>query len=227
METLIIDDEYYFSHLEPLSTTLLWDRSYGKATIIESKLINYTPALKLTGPCFLVETRGHILPVVHALHTIPENHVLVINDLCETDDTYHYDALLGDIIAESARLQKCRGIVVFGHIRDVDAIRRLGVPLWAKGISIKPAKLGSEIKSFPEELVIDYNRFRRGDWLIGDENGLILIRQESLRLILKAAEFKNKREVCCIQRIQSGEKISDQMNMENYLKGQGKITIDF
>jgi regulator of RNase E activity RraA len=227
MEKLIIDDDYYFSHLEPLSTTLLWDRSYGKASIIETKLINFTPNLKLTGPCFLVETRGQILPVIHALHAIPENHVLVINDLCETEDTYHYDALLGDIIAESARLQKLKGIVVFGHVRDVEAIRKLGVPLWAKGISIRAARLGTEIRSFPEELVIDYTKFRKGDWLIGDENGLILIKQESLRVIIKAAEFKNKKEVCCIQRIQSGEKISDQMNMENYLKGEGKIKIEF
>lgn len=227
MHKLIIDHEYYFSHLEPLSTTLLWDRSYGSATIIESKLINYTPALKMAGPCFLVETKGEILPVVHALHTIPENHILVINDLRETEETYHYDALLGDIIAESARLQKLKGIVVFGHIRDVEAIRRLGVPLWAKGISIRPAKLGTEIRPFPEELVIEFNRFRKGDWLVGDENGLILIKQESLRVIIKAAEFKNKKEICCIQRIQSGEKISDQMNMENYLKGEGKITIGF
>lgn len=227
MEKLIIDNAYYFSKLQKLSTTLLWDRSYGKATIVESKLINYTPTLKLMGPCFLVETRGQILPVIQALHSIPENHVLVINDLRETDETYHHDALLGDIIAESAKLQKLSGIVVFGHVRDIEMIRQISMPLWAKGISIKPAKLGSDVKSLPEELIVDYTTIRKGDWLVGDENGLIMIRQEALRVIIKAAEFKNKKENCCIRRIQSGEKISDQMNMEKYLNSEGKIIIEF
>lgn len=223
MAELKISTKSFISKIKNLSTTVLWDKSFGNAIIINEKLNNYTPDLKLAGPVFIVNVNNDILPVIQALHSIPENHILVVNNI--NKDTS--DALLGDILFTAAKLQKLSGIVVFGKIRDIDTAAEIKIPLWARGTSINPAKLGCISEKFPNEIEIDQKTIRQGDWLIGDGDGLISIRKENLRIIIKSAEFKNKLERSYITRLKEGNRISDLMNLENFLQGKGEIIIDF
>jgi len=219
---LIISEEEYISKLKKLSTTLLWDRSYGNAVVIKDPPRNFSNVEKIAGPVFLVNTPGTILPVLEALHVIPENHVLVINNTVKS-----VEALLGDIIVESAKLQNLAGIVVFGNIRDVEVIANLDFPVWAFGVSVKAAPLGSPVCAFPQETYLGECLVRKGDWLLADKNGMISIQAEKLRLIIKSAEVKNRKENECIQRIRSGERITSQMNLESFLYADGKLIVEF
>jgi regulator of RNase E activity RraA len=222
MSLLRISDEEFIGKLKRLSTTLLWDRSYGNASIIQVALTNFSKAEKLAGPAFLVSTEGGIMPVLQALHLIPVNHVLVVNNTSGSTD-----ALLGDIIVESARLQQLAGIIVFGNIRDVEVIEKMDFPVWAIGVSIQAAKLGLAVESLPDEIFIDKTLVKKGDWLMGDKNGLISIDKEKLRLVIKSAEVKNRKENACVQKILSGIPITEQMNLESFLSGSGELIVEF
>ena len=222
MDSLDLTTENFIQKLKRLSTTLIWDRSYGHATMCGENLINYTIGLKIAGPVFIVETSGEIMPVLEALNQIPPHHILFINDLSDKNQ-----ALLGDIISESAMYQKLAGIVVFGRIRDVEVISGMTIPVWAKGASIAAAALGTPIRSFPKATSVDGITINKGDWILGDANGMVAINADKLRLVIKSAEVKNRKENACLQRIRAGEMIAEQMNLTAFLDRKGELIIDF
>ncbi|MGJ1439615.1 RraA family protein [Sphingobacterium multivorum] len=206
---------------DKLTTTLVWDKSYGNSFMLQD-LINITPDIKVNGPAFVIETNGEILPVLQALHRIPENHVLVVKDIGEG-----HKALLGDIVVKSARLQNLAGIIVYGAIRDVDEIPKLGVAVWAKNTVIEAAALGEPIGELPESVKIGSAVINNGDWMFADANGIIVIKKEKIRLVLKSSELKNRNEKECVARIEQGERITDQMNLENFINHNECLKVPF
>jgi regulator of RNase E activity RraA len=214
--------EGFASKINNLSAAVLWDRSYGSATIVKEKMINYTPGKKLVGPAFLVNVENSILPIIQALDVIQEHYVLVVNDLSAEGD-----ALLGDIIMSAAKNQRLGGILVFGIVRDVESAPKIGIPVWAKGTTVKPAPLGSPAGSFPGQIEVNGLSIHQGDWIVGDSDDLLVIDQEKIRFVIKSAELKNKKESRYITTLNSGNKISDLMNLQQFLQGEGELVIEF
>ncbi len=222
MKKLDISITTFIKKVNVLSTTVLWDRSYNNGIIVKEDIINYTPTLKLAGPCFLVNVKNNILPIIQALDIISEDHILVVNDLNDIGD-----ALLGDIIMTAAKQQNLAGIVVIGNIRDSFSTPSIGLPLWAKSTSINPAKLGEACTSFPNKIEVKGGVIHNGDWLVGDKDGVISLDRNKIRFIIKAAELKNKRENKYIEKLKSGERLSDLMNLEGFLNRKEEIIVDF
>jgi regulator of RNase E activity RraA len=190
--------------------------------MISAPIKNYVPDKLLVGPAYPVIVRNSILPVLQALDETPANYVLVISDVAESKV-----ALLGEIIATAARQQQLGGIVCFGAIRDVDQIREIGIPVWAQGACPDAAPLGEPISSLPESLEVNGCLVRRGDWLFGDEDGLVCVEQEWARHVIKAAQIKAKRESLFVDRLECGERLSDMMNLEGFLHRGEDIVVEF
>lgn len=222
MQKLNTSNAAFIAKIDRLSTAVLWDKCYDNAVIINEDLINYTPARKLIGPAFIVNVENSILPVIQALDNISEDEVLVVNDLSENGD-----ALLGDIIMSAARNQGVSGILVFGKVRDVDSAETIGIPVLAMGTTVQAAKLGDPVEQFPDEIVRNRQTIQQGDWLVADSDDLICIKKDKIRLVIKAAEIKNKQENHYIARLNDGGRIADMMNLKAYLNGTGELVIDF
>jgi 4-hydroxy-4-methyl-2-oxoglutarate aldolase len=221
-DTLDISVEAFASKIKKLSAAVLWDRSYGSAVIVKENLINYNPGAMLAGPAFLVNVENSILPIIQALDVIPEHHVLVVNDLSDKGD-----ALLGDIIMAAAHSQRVAGILAFGIIRDVASAPKIGIPVWAKGTTVKAATLGAPTDIFPEAIDVGAVTIRAGDWIVGDSDDLLVIDQEKIRFVIKSAELKNKKENRYIANLNEGKRISEMMNLHQYLRGEGELIIEF
>jgi 4-hydroxy-4-methyl-2-oxoglutarate aldolase len=222
MAVLDISIESYISKIKHLSAAVLWDRSYEAAFIVKDKFIDFTPGNKLIGPTWLVNVENSILPIIQALDSIPEHHVLVVNNL-----SVDGDALLGDIIMTAAKKQAVAGILVFGKIRDTASAAAIGLPVWAKGTTVKPAPLGDPVGAFPLEIEVAGGIIRQGDWIVGDCDDLICIDKESIRFIIKSAEVKNKKENRYIDKLNSGNKLADLMHLKEFLQGTGDLIIEF
>jgi regulator of RNase E activity RraA len=221
-DTLDISIEAFASKIKTLSAAVLWDRSYGSGTIVKDKLINYTPGTILAGPAFIVNVENSILPIIQALDVIPEHHVLVVNDLSDKGD-----ALLGDIIMTAAHRQDVAGILTFGIIRDAASAPKIGIPVWARGTTVKAATLGAPTEIFPQTIDVGDVTIRAGDWIVGDSDDLLVIDQEKIRFVIKSAELKNKKENRYISSLNEGNRISEMMNLHQYLRGEGELIIEF
>jgi len=104
-------------------------------------------------------------------------------------------AVWGELATHSAVQRKLAGVVIHGAIRDTPEIRRLQFPAFAK---IVTARAG-EPKGYGEigvPLEVQGIRIETGDWIVGDDDGVICIPQKQAVEIANRAmdrlEFENR-----------------------------------
>ena len=116
-------------------------------------------------------------------------------DMCQPGDVLVIDAggvapaVWGELATNSAVNRKLAGVVVHGAIRDTRDIERLGIPVFARHVCAQagePKGLG-EIGG---TLRIDGLDCRPGDWIVGDEDGVVVIPKA------KAVDTANRAMYC-------------------------------
>lgn len=139
-----------------------------------------TSSVKMAGPAVTVRTYpGDWAKPVQAIDLANEGDVIVI------DAGGVPPAVWGELATNSALNKKLSGVVIFGGIRDVEDIRKLKFPAFAALITPQ----AGEPKGFGEinvPVTISGIKIRPGDWVVGDDDGVIVIPQES------AVEFTNR-----------------------------------
>lgn len=137
----------------------------GALTAISS----LSPGMRMIGPVVTVRTYpGDWAKPVQAITEAKEGEVIVI------DAKNLGPAVWGELATESCLQRRLGGVVVWGGVRDVDAIRTLGFPTFS---SLRMPNAG-EPKGFGEinvPIVIDGQRIEPGDWAIGDDSGVVIV----------------------------------------------------
>src|SRR4030095_1679495 len=163
--------------------------------------------MNLPAPAFPFTLKpGDNLAIHEALYEAPAGSVLVIDA---------YDFLeagpFGEIIAVAAQVRGIVGLVTSGSVRDRDAIAALGFPVFAKGLCVKgtdklvPAKLGGPV-------VIDGVVVQRGDWVLGDADGVVVIPAAAAETVLTQSIEREVKERAIIERIRQGARTLDVYN---------------
>ena len=148
---------------------------------------------KLAGPAYTVKTvGGDNLMIYYALNNAKEGDVLVIDA-----EANNFRAVVGEILVNIAVQKKLAGIVVNGAVRDSEALREIDIPVYATGISPNgPYKNGpGEINS---SIAIEGITINPGDIIIGDYDGIIVIKDEEADKVLeevKKIEEKEKKHI--------------------------------
>lgn len=164
--------------LEKVSTPNLSDAMHRSGDLPGLQCI--TPGKKLVGPCVTVRTYpGDWAKPVEAIdHAKPGDVILV-------DAAGQAPAIWGELASESCLQKKVAGVVIDGAIRDVDSIRALGFPAFARIVT----PTAGEPKGFGEinvPLRIGGVSVSPGDWIVGDESGVVRIPKA------KAVEVANR-----------------------------------
>lgn len=132
-------------------------------------LIAVTPGKRLAGTAFTVRTYpGDWAKPVEAIDAAEPGQVLVI------DQGGVGPACWGELASESCVQRKIAGVVIDGAIRDVDAIRALGFPAWARILT----PTAGEPKGYGEMGVpvrVSGVLVEPGDWIVADESGVVRV----------------------------------------------------
>lgn len=133
---------------------------------------------------------------------VPEGDNLMFHvamDLAKPGDVIVIDAggslsrsILGELMITYCQSRKLGGVIVDGCIRDVDAISELDFPVYAKGVTPNgPYKNGpGEINTL---VVIGGRPVCPGDIIVGDQDGIVIIKPEDAEeLLIKAKEICEK-----------------------------------
>ncbi|MFB0526039.1 MAG: 3-hexulose-6-phosphate synthase [bacterium] len=136
--------------------------------------------VKMIGPAFTVRTYpGDWAKTVEAIDEAPQESVIVI------DAGGVGPAVWGELATHSCIQKKIAGVVIDGAIRDVPEIRKLKFPAFARIIT----PTAGEPKGFGEMGVpvgVGGVRVFPGDWVFGDDDGVVIIPQK------KAVEITNR-----------------------------------
>ena len=102
-------------------------------------------------------------------------------------------SLAGEIMMRFAARKGLAGIVVDGCLRDLDGIEKLEMPIYAKGITPQ-----GPFKNGPGEVNVPISCGGQvvfpGDILVGDRDGIVVIRPKDAPLVYEAAQAKKAKE---------------------------------
>lgn len=137
----------------------------------------------MAGPALTVKARpGDNLMLHQALDMIEEGDVIVVSNAGDRSQ-----ALMGEIMAAYGKYKKVGGFVFDGPIRDVDALKDLGVPVYAAG-----STPGGPFKEGPGEINVPIAcgniHVNPGDIILGDTDGVIVIPRRDAAALLEAAK---------------------------------------
>lgn len=103
-------------------------------------------------------------------------------------------SLMGEMMFTFAERRGIRGIIIDGAIRDVDAARRSGIPIYAKAVTPQgPYKNGPGEINVP--IACGGQVVFPGDILVGDADGIVVIRPEYAQELLGEAKIKHQKEL--------------------------------
>ena len=112
-------------------------------------------------------------------------------------------ALVGDLLATQAKGRGVAAVLVDAAVRDLDELRELGLPIWARYVRVQGAE-----KSVPgaigETVEVGGAAIRQGDVVVLDTDGAVVVARERVDEVLAAARERAERERDKRAKLQAG-----------------------
>src|SRR5665647_497767 len=195
-------DEEIRSLLMQVSAPNVTDAMHRKGAM--SGIVSICGNVKLVGRAVTVQTvAGDWAKPVEAIDVARKNEVIVINN----DGATHV-APWGELATLSCVKKGISGVVIDGAVRDVDDIRIMKFPLFSQ--SVVPN--AGEPKGFGEinaEIQCGGQYVHPGDWIIGDESGVVVIPAKRAYEIARRALEVRKNEERIREEIRRGSTLSE------------------
>jgi regulator of RNase E activity RraA len=170
---------------------VLDDRGY-REQVLPPEIRGLAPGTRLAGRAFTVEGRavdhgdwdGSIRKTLAMLGAVPADHVAVYQ--CNHDRSAHF----GELSATSLLARGVAGCVIDGGCRDTRFILDEGFPVFARHVTPEDCTWRWEVVATQTPITIGTVVVRPGDWVVGDDDGVIVVPQEVAEEVLAEAETK-------------------------------------
>ncbi len=206
------NDRVLRTRLSTLKTALLSD-ALGKTGGLDHDMKCFSAKCQMAGPAATLRVHpADILMIGRAISECPKGSVLVIDGQGELNT-----ALWGIVTTVVARLKKLEGVVIDGAIRDIEGIRRERFPVFAR--AIVPNAGGAEYlgeSGIPIQcggVVVN-----PGDWVVGDEDGVVVIPLARLLAVIKMAEHLRALETRIEREIRRGKDLVSLLRYDELLE---------
>ncbi len=203
-------DEKTLELLRGVSTPNISDAMHRKGAMKNIRSI--CPGTKAVGRAVTVQTfPGDWAKSVEAIDIAKKDDVIVIYN-----GSPHV-APWGELATLSCINKGVSGVIIDGAVRDVDDIRRLNFPVFAA--SIMPN--AGEPKGFGEinaEIQCGGQAVKPGDFIVGDDNGVVVIPKERGYEVARRAVEVEKNERRIRDEIKRGKTLSEVMYLQKWEK---------
>lgn len=150
------------------------------------------PGMRLAGQAFTVEGRPSehgdwdtaIRATLAMLGAVLPGHVAVYQ--CHHDRSAHF----GELSATSLASRGVAGCVIDGGCRDVRLIEALGFPVFTRFVTPEDSTWRWRVNATQTPIAIGTVRVEAGDWVVGDEDGVVVVPTAVAADVLCAAEEK-------------------------------------
>jgi 4-hydroxy-4-methyl-2-oxoglutarate aldolase len=171
----------------------------GRRGALCSRIAPLAPSMRIAGPALTVEVRPGDNLMIHAAMAIAKpGDVLVIDG--KGDET---SALMGEIMVSQCKASGLAGIVIYGSVRDIEAIREIGFPVYAVGANPNgPTKNIAGRINWP--ISVGGTSVQPGDLIVADADGVVVVEREKAPTLLAAAAKKVQDETKRLTEIRTG-----------------------
>jgi 4-hydroxy-4-methyl-2-oxoglutarate aldolase len=187
-------------------------RELGTATLYEAAQTDcdLDPAITAAWPGARVA--GSALPVRTgpednlALHLALEH--AVPGDVLIVDAGGLACGYFGEVLAVAAQARGVAGLVIDGGVRDTARLAELDFPTFSRWIAVR--RTAKDVTGvIGEPIVVAGRMVARGDIVVADEDGVIVLARESVEVTLSAAVARVEKEEAFLSKIREGSSTVD------------------
>jgi 3-hexulose-6-phosphate synthase/6-phospho-3-hexuloisomerase len=203
-------EEELISLLKEVSTPNISDAMHRKGAMRDIHPIN--AGTKIAGTAITVQTfAGDWAKSVEAIDLGGPGKVIVVYN------GSNYVAPWGGLATLSCKIKGIEGVVIDGAVRDVDEIRAMNYPVFASAIvpnAGEPKGMG-EINA---EITCGGQLVKPGDYIVGDDSGVVVIPRERAYEIARRAKEVEKNESRMYEEIRRGSTLSQVAKLKKWEK---------
>jgi RraA family protein len=157
----------------------------GRRGALHGRIAALAPSMRFAGPAVTVDVRpGDNLMIHAALALVQPGDVIVVDGKGDLNA-----ALMGEIMCQQAAALGVAGVVIDGAVRDSEALRAMGFPMFAAGLNPNgPTKAVAGRLNHPVSVggVTVYP----GDLVVGDADGVTVVERAKAASLLPLAAQK-------------------------------------
>ena len=166
---------------------------------------------KMVGKAITVKTLdGDWAKVVEAIDIAGKDNVIVVEE-------HGSKAVWGELATESAARKGIAGVVIDGSIRDIHLIKKHSLPVFARsfypdaGEPLGHGEINVEINCGGQVV-------KPGDWIVGDDNGIVVVPKEMALKVANRAINVMERENRIREEIRRGKTLASVLELGKWEK---------
>jgi 4-hydroxy-4-methyl-2-oxoglutarate aldolase len=172
----------------------------GRRGYVNADLVQVIPGTRVAGPARTVRCGQDDNLMVHAvMEQVRPGEVIVL-----TMPEPRPVALVGDLLATQAQMHGAAGMLIDASVRDLEELRQLGLPIWARWVRVRGAGK-DQPGTIGEAVTVGGATIRQGDAIVLDADGAAVVESERVPEVLAASLAREASESVKRGKLRSGE----------------------
>jgi 4-hydroxy-4-methyl-2-oxoglutarate aldolase len=202
------------SELAELGTATVYEAS-GREGLIDADLQQLIPGSRAAGPARTVRCGQGDNLMVHAVMDRAQPGDVLVLTMPDPEPV----ALIGDLLMTQAKAKGVAALLVDAAVRDIEDLRELGVPTWARWIRVKGATK-TAVGEIDIPVEVGGATIRPGDAIVLDADGVVVVARERVDEVLAASRERLENERVKRERLQSGQLSYDLDDLRARVEGE-------
>jgi 4-hydroxy-4-methyl-2-oxoglutarate aldolase len=203
-----------YEELRRLGSATVYEAS-GRDGLVDVDLEQVIPGSRAAGPARTVRCGQGDNLMVHAVMERVQPGDVVVLTMPEPEPV----ALVGELLATQAKGRGAAALLVDASVRDVEDLRELGLPVWARWVRMRGADKGA-VGAIDEPVEIGGTAVRAGDGVVLDTDGVVVVPLERLEEVLAASRERAERERMKRARLEEGSLSYDLDGLREVVEGE-------
>ena len=188
----------------------------GRVGLLSPEIRPVKAGLKLVGRAVTVfATPGDNVMIHVAMEQCEPGDVMVVAVNSRSDCGY-----FGDLLATLMQARGIAGLVIDSGVRDLADLRQMGIPVFSRCISAQ-GTVKETLGDVNVPVVCGGQVINPSDLIIGDDDGVVVVRRHELDLVAQKSEAREDKEAAIRAKYRDGTLGLDMNNMRQRLLDMG------